>query len=42
MSPWTFVFGAYWVAISLTSGLLGWAFAFMRRAENAADALKRK
>ena len=42
MSPWPFVIGAYWVAVTLTVGLLLWAFASMRRAEAAADALKRK
>ena len=42
MSPWVFVLSAYWVAICLTAGLLFWAFASMRRAEAAADALKRK
>jgi hypothetical protein len=42
MSPWPFVTGAYAVAIVLTAGLLGWAFASMRRAETAAAALKRK
>ena len=42
MNPWTFVFGAYWVAICLTAGLLGWAFASMRRAEVSVDALKRQ
>jgi hypothetical protein len=30
------------VAITLTAGLLVWAYASMRRAEAAADALKRK
>ena len=42
MNPWPFVAAAYVVAICLTAGLLGWAFASMRRAEAAADALKRK
>ena len=42
MSPWPFVAAAYLVAICLTAGLLGWAFASMRRAEAAADSLKRK
>lgn len=42
MNPWPFVTAAYVVAISLTSGLLLWSFASMRRAEAAADALKRK
>jgi hypothetical protein len=42
MNPWSFVAAAYLVAICLTAGLLGWAFASMRRAEAAADALTRK
>jgi hypothetical protein len=42
MNPWPFVTAAYGVAIILTCGLLAWAFASMRRAEAAADALIRK
>jgi hypothetical protein len=42
MNPWPFVGAAYVVAVALTFGLLLWAFASMRRAEAAADALKRK
>ena len=42
MNPWPFVIAAYAVAILATGGLLAWAFASMRRAEAAADALKRK
>ncbi len=42
MSPWPFVFGAYGVTVALTAALLLWAYASMRRAEAAADALKRK
>jgi len=42
MSPWPFVIGAYAVCLTLTAGLLIWAFASMRRAEAAADALKRR
>ena len=42
MNPWAFVFSAYWTAICLTAGLLLWAYASMRRAEAAADALTRK
>jgi hypothetical protein len=42
MNPWPFVFAAYSVAILLTAGLLGWAFASMRRAEAGADALTGK
>jgi hypothetical protein len=42
LNPWPFVAAAYWVAITLTAGLLVWAYVSMRRAEAAADALKRK
>lgn len=42
MNPWPFVFAAYVVAVALTLALLVWAFASMRRAEAAADALNRK
>jgi hypothetical protein len=42
MSPWPFVAAAYVVAIGLTAALLLWAYASMRRAEAAADALSRK
>ena len=42
MSPWPFVLAAYSVAILLTAALLVWAYASMRRAEAAADALTRK
>ena len=42
MNPWPFVAAAYLAAICLTAGLIGWAFASMRRAEAAADALTRK
>ena len=42
MNPWPFVISAYWVAICLTAGLLVWAFVSMRRAEAAADGLRRK
>ena len=42
MNPWPFVDAAYAVVTVLTSGLLLWAFVSMRRAETAADALKRK
>ena len=42
MNPWPFVAAAYLVAIGLTAALLVWSFASMRRAEAAADALKRK
>ena len=42
MNPWPFVVAAYGVAVALTVALLLWTFASMRRAEAAADALKRK
>jgi hypothetical protein len=42
MNPWPFVAAAYAVAMLLTATLLLWAFASMRRAEAAADALSRK
>jgi hypothetical protein len=42
MNPWPFITAAYLVAVALTAALLLWAYASMRRAEAAADALKRK
>ena len=42
MNSWPFVIAAYAVAILLTAGLVLWAYASMRRAEAAADALTRK
>ena len=42
MNPWPFVIAAYGVAAALTVALLLWAYASMRRAEAAADALARK
>ena len=42
MNPWPFVAAAYAVTVALTIALLAWAFASMRRAEAAADALKRQ
>ena len=42
MNPWPFVIAAYGIAIALTVALVLWAYASMRRAEAAADALKRK
>jgi hypothetical protein len=42
MNPWQFVIAAYGIAIALVVVLLLWAYASMRRAEAAADALKRK
>ena len=41
MNPWPFVIGAYAVTVALTGALLLWSYASMRRAEAAADALKR-
>jgi hypothetical protein len=41
MNPWPFVIAAYGSAIVLTAALLLWAFASMRRAEAAAETLKR-
>ena len=42
MNPWPFVVAAYSVCTALTAGLLVWAVLGMRRAEAAADALKRR
>ncbi len=42
MSPWPFIVAAYSVAILLTSALLLWSYASMRRAEAADGALKRR
>ena len=42
MNPWLFVTAAYGIAVALTAALLLWAYASMRRAEAAADALTRK
>jgi hypothetical protein len=42
VNPWPFVIAAYGVAIALTVALLLWAFASMRRADAAADALRKK
>jgi hypothetical protein len=42
MNPWPFVVAAYSVAIALTATLLIASFASMRRAEAAAESLKRK
>ena len=42
MNGWSFVVAAYAVALSATVGLLVWAYASMRRAEVAAEELKRK
>jgi hypothetical protein len=42
MNPWPFVLAAYAIAVALTSALLIWSSASMRRAEAAAEALTRK
>ena len=42
MNPWPFVIGAYGAAVAPTAALLLWANFSMRRAEAAADAIKRK
>jgi hypothetical protein len=42
MSHWAFVTAAYAVAAVATVGLLAWTYATMRKAEAAADALKRR
>ena len=42
MNHWAFVTGAYAVAALGTVGLLAWAYATMRKAEAAADELKRR
>jgi len=42
MNPWPFVMAAYGAAIALTLALLLWSYASMRRAEAAADTLKRR
>ena len=42
MNPWPFVIAAYGAAVALTAALLLWAYAAMRRAEAAADALTRQ
>ena len=41
MSPWPFVAAAYAVAIVAVAGLIVWAYASMRRAEAAADSLRK-
>ena len=42
MNHWSFVTAAYAVTLVATVGLLLWAYASMRKAEAAADELKRK
>jgi hypothetical protein len=41
MSPWPFVAAAYAVTILAVAGLAAWAYASMRRAEAAADKLRK-
>ena len=41
MNPWPFVVAAYSVSVALTGAMLLWAFASMRRAKAAADALRK-
>ena len=42
MNPWPFVIAAYAATIAATAALLLWSYWAMRRAEAAADALKRR
>jgi hypothetical protein len=42
MNQWPFVLAAYAVMLIATAVLLGWSFVTMRRAEAAADALRRR
>ena len=42
MNHWAFVTAAYAVAVIATACLLAWAYATMRKAEAAADELKRQ
>jgi hypothetical protein len=42
MNPWPFVIAAYAVAVVATAGLLLRVFLAMRKAEAAADSLKRQ
>ena len=42
MNHWAFVTAAYVIAVGGTVALLAWAYVTMRRAEAAADELKRK
>ena len=41
MSHWSFVIAAYAVTLLATAALLFWSFASMRKAEAAAEQLKR-
>jgi hypothetical protein len=42
MNQWPFVLAAYAVMLIATAVLLAWSFVTMRRAEAAADALRRR
>ena len=42
MNQWAFVIAAYSVALVGTTALLAWSFASMRKAEAAAEELKRQ
>ena len=42
MTEWHYVAAAYAVMLLATAGLLVWSYTTMRRAETAADALKRR
>ncbi len=42
MNQWVFVFAAYLVVLVGLAGLLGWAFAAMRRAEAKAESLSER
>ena len=41
MNPWPFVAAAYAVTIVAVAALVWWAYASMRRAEAAADSLRK-
>ena len=41
MNQWAFVIAAYAVVFFATAGLMAWTWSSMRRAERAADALRR-
>ena len=41
MTQWSFVIAAYAVTLLAVAGLVLWAYASMRRAEAAADSLRR-
>ena len=42
MNPWPFVIAAYGIALALTAAILLWSNRWMRRAETAAENLKRQ